>query len=97
MRQQQGAELLVEGQRAVAVLRLGRCDLRLIVGVGGVPAHDDALPFEVDILPAQSQHLAPPHAGEQQQRHEPALRERQCGDAVDDLPDDLRGQRLADF
>lgn len=88
-------ELCIEWKAAKAVACLGRGHLSLIVGVGRVPPHRDEARLEIQILPAQTEHLAPAHSREEQQRHQPAFHERKRADLRDDLRDHLRGQRFA--
>jgi len=90
-------QLVIQRNGALAALGLGLRHDRLIGRVGDRPGNRDELLFEVDVLPAQPQHFAPAHTGEDHQGHRAALRV--VGQLLRDLRDDflqlVRGQRIA--
>ena len=87
LRLQEGGQLIVEGDDAVAAARLGGGYQGLIGRVGNGPPDADQLTVKVDVLPFEAQNLAPAHAGEQHQRHHAPLRV--VRQFVRDVGDDL--------
>jgi len=88
-------QLIHDRHVPLALFRLGFADDRGVAGMSDVAPDVDDVAGEVDVLPAQPQHLAPAHAGEGDDGHVQPVKAFQPVEAVDHIPPLIKGQRFA--